>query len=158
MSKAMFLVLGEAYPRGLRFSELREAVCDRLGTKVASLTAEDDAKMIRIIVSAFANDVIELHVHQFTYRGHVSERPVANPVARLQAEFGTTIVTMNLMSFALQEGLFRTVVTLLDGTRDFQGLMIDLQSRLGGSEQGNITAENVRRILETLASYGVLIS
>jgi hypothetical protein len=83
---------------------------------------------------------------------------VANPVARLQAEFGTTIVTMNLMSFALQEGLFRTVVTLLDGTRDFQGLMIDLQSRLGGSEQGNITAENVRRILETLASYGVLIS
>ncbi len=158
MSKAVFLALGEAYPRGLRFSELRKDVCRRLEKDAEALTAEDDAKMIRIIVSGFANDVIELHVHQSEYCTKVSERPVANPVARLQAEYGTTIFTMNLMSFAVQEGLFRTVVTLLDGTRDFQGLMIDLQSRLGGGELGSITPENLRRVLETLASYGVLIA
>jgi SAM-dependent methyltransferase len=158
MSKAMFLALGEEYPRGLRFSELRQEVCRRMGMDATALTLEDDAKMIRMIVSSFANDVLELHVQRFTYCTRVSDRPVANPVARLQAEVGTTIVTMNLMSFALQEGLFRTLVTLLDGTRDFQGLMIDLHARLAGTEQESVTPENVRRVLETLASYGVLIA
>ena len=157
LSKAMFLALLEAYPRGMRFSELRREVCRRLGTDVSDLKPEDDARMIRMLVSSFANDVVEFHVHQFRYCTDVSEKPVANPVARLQAETGDSIVSMNLVGVGLPEGVFRSLVPLLDGTRDLQGLMIELGARLGPGGAKSVTPENVRRVMETLASYGVLV-
>ena len=154
--KAVYLALGEAYPRGLRFSELRQEVCRRLHMDASALTPAEDAKMIRLLISSFANGCVELHVHQFEFCTRISERPVASAVARLQAEVGDSVVSMNLGTYSLPDGLLRHLVTLLDGTRDFQGLMIDLSARLGGSEA--VTTENLRKALETLASYGVLIS
>jgi SAM-dependent methyltransferase/methyltransferase-like protein len=158
LSKAMFLALGKAYPRGLRYSELREEVCRLAGREPSELSPEDDAKLIQMIVSSFANDVLELHTYQFQYTTSVSARPVANAVARLQAELGHSVVSMSLISFGLQQGLFRALIPLLDGTRNMESLMIELSAQPGGSELESVTSENVRRILETLASNGILIA
>jgi methyltransferase-like protein/ubiquinone/menaquinone biosynthesis C-methylase UbiE len=156
IAKAVYLVLAEMYPRCLRFSQLRQEVCARLNMAVDALTAEDDARMIRMLISSFANGLAELHVHQFEYRNRVSDRPAVSALARLQAETGDSVVSMSLQTYSLPDGLMRCLVPLLDGTRDFQGLMLDLAARLGGSE--SVSSENLRKALDTLCWYGLLVS
>jgi SAM-dependent methyltransferase len=156
VAKAVYLALGDAYPRGLRYSQLRNQVCRRLEMDPSALAPEEDARIIRMLISSFANGIAELHVHQFEYCTQVSDRPVVSALARLQAETKDAFVSLDLGTYSPPDGLIRNLVTLLDGTRDFQGLMIDLSGSMGGSDL--VTADNVRRALETLASCGLLVA
>jgi hypothetical protein len=54
------------------------------------------------------------------------------------------------------DGLLRTLVSLLDGTRDFEGLLIELYARIGSAEHAGVNPENLRRALELLASRAIL--
>jgi len=152
--KALFVVLGEAYPRGLRYSELRERICEKLGMPLAELKLEDDARLIQQIVSSFTNRIVELHVQPLEYARGVSARPKASALARLQAEMDLPVVTARLANLALPEGLLRMLVPLLDGSRDFEGLLIELCAR--GVPPESVTAANLRRALEHLAASAVL--
>jgi len=156
VAKAVYLALGDAYPQGLRYTQLRQEVCRRLEMDPSALSPEQDTQIIRILISSFANSIAELHVHQFEYCTRISERPAVSALARLQAEMGDSFVSLNLGTYQLSDVLIRNVVMLLDGTRDFQGLMIDLAARMAGSDL--VTADNVRKTLQTLASCSMLVS
>ncbi len=156
--KALHVVLAESYPHGLRFSELRRRICERLGLEMSQMTPPEDAKLIKLLISSFANDFVELHVYPFEYCTEVSAKPAVSALVRLQAEMGASVVSANLATFSLQDGMMRSLVMLLDGTRDFQGLMIDLSARMGGADQDAITADNVHRVLRTLAANAMLVA
>ena len=152
--KALFAVLGEVYPRGLRYPELRERICEKLAMPLAELKLEDDAPLIQQIVSSFTNRVVELQVQPLAYAREVGARPRASALARLQAEMDLPVVTARLTNLALPDGLLRTLVPLLDGTRDAEGLLIELCVRAVPPE--SVTAEDLRRALEYLAASAVL--
>jgi SAM-dependent methyltransferase len=154
--KALFVVLAEQYPKSLRFSELRERICAKLAMPVTELKLEDDARLIQQLVSSFVNGIAELHVYPFECRREVSARPTASRLARAQAEMGVPLVASNLTTFAVPDGLLRTLVPLLDGTRDFQGLLIELYARVGSAGHEGVNPENLRRALELLASKAIL--
>lgn len=153
VAKAIWLALGSAYPRGMRFSELRREVCRALDMDESTLPIATAGKMIGEVISGFANNVAQLHVHEFTRAGSVSDRPTASPLARAQAERDTTAVSLDLRSVPLEQPLLRNLVMLLDGTRDFEGLLLDLRTRVGGE----ISPENLRKALEMLAANGLLV-
>jgi len=153
ISKAIFMALAEVYPRVMRFSELRIEVAARLGKSESAITEADDAKMIGILVSSFMNDAVEFHVYQFSYCPIVSERPLASPVARHQAEIGPWITGLDLSPSNFEDSFLRELIVLLDGTRDLQRLIIDLAARV---PQANVTAGNVHKALELLASKAIL--
>ena len=145
-TKAFYQVLGEHFPHGLRYSELREEIVSRTG-------AVDDSKLMRVLVASFSGGVVDVRSHKFTFAEQVSERPVASALARVQAELGNSVASLNLGTHNLPDGLVRTLVPLLDGTRDLQGLVLELSAR----GVPNVSEENVRKALEVVAGFGLLV-
>ena len=83
---------------------------------------------------------VELRVAAPRLAVALSARPVASPLARLQAEHGATTVT-NLRHEPVElPELPRRMLLLLDGTRDFEALVADIvklaqEGKIGVREQ-----------------------
>ena len=150
--KAVYLELGEAWPRALPYCELREQACRRAGIE-GTLDLETEAKLIRMLVSSLANALVDFHVYQPPFCAEVSERPVASAVACWEAEAGKPVTSLLLSVAALQEPELRKLLPLLDGTRDQDALRAELRR----SDPG-ITAETLRDSLQRLAEYGMLLA
>jgi len=156
MPKAIYLEMGAAFPRALRYDELRARACRRLGYD-KPLDAEMEAKLIRMLVSSLANGVAEFHVYQPPFRTEVGARPLASAMTRVQAESGGPVSSMYLASFMLEDSIMRDLLLLLDGSRDRRQMLSALQARPGVDSAHMVTAEAIERALKTLADYGMLI-
>ncbi len=156
LPKAVYLELGAAFPRALRYSELLGRACRRLGYD-EPLDPAVEAKLVRMLVSSLANGVAEFHVYQAPFCTTVSEQPVASMIARIHAETGGPVTSMYLASFMLEDPVMRGLLPLLDGTRDKQKLLSELQTRLNLDSAHPLTAEAIDTALKMLADYGMLI-
>ena len=155
LPKAAFTVLGDSFPRALRYSELRDEACRRLGVDPAHVTLAEDAKLIQTLVSAFVNGAVDFHTHRFDGCTTVSQRPQASELARLQAGSQSSVVSRNLTNVTLDDStLLRGLIPLLDGSRDLQALMLDLSQTQGAP----IPASNLRKALEALAAHAILVA
>jgi SAM-dependent methyltransferase/methyltransferase-like protein len=150
LPKAVYLELGEAWPRALSYPELRQRACRRAGLD-GTLDPETEAKLIRMLVSSLANALVDFHIYQPPFCAEVSERPLASAVARWEAEAGKPVTSLMLGSAALQEPELRSLLPLLDGTRDQETLRAELQR-----SDPQFTTEQLRGSLERLAEYGLL--
>jgi hypothetical protein len=155
MAKALILSLAEAHPRPLRYSELRAMACRKRGIDPQQLQDEDDARQIRFLVASFANGLVALQAHQYNYLGRVSARPAVSALTRHLAARGEPVVSRTLETFYLAPGLVQSLVPLLDGSRDLEGLMIDLAAL--NPERPGITSENLDRALNTLCANALLV-
>jgi len=157
LPQILMAVLQESFPRALRFSELRREVGIRLAATAPSLTEADDAAMVQLLVAFFVDDVVRLHTQPYTFHAAVSSHPAMGELARLQAAQGNPVVTTRLEVFYLQPGLMRELALLLDGTRDVDGLLIDLSARMRSHDLKALNPVNVHRTLQVLAANGLLI-
>jgi SAM-dependent methyltransferase/methyltransferase-like protein len=155
LPKAVYVELGERFPRAVRYAELRERACRRVGLDGDHLDVETEAKLIRMLVSSYANGVAEFHAYQGPFCTEVSERPVASALARFQAEAGTPVTSLYLAGFTMEDSVLRRLLPLLDGTRDHAQLLSDLRQRVNGDQE--VSAETMGKALKTLASYGMLM-
>jgi hypothetical protein len=156
LPKAIYSELGEAYPHALCYGDLRARACGRAGIELP-LDATTEAKLIRMLVSSFANGVAEFHVYEAPFRSEISGWPVASLVARYQAATDLPVTSMCLTSFAMADPVLRQLLPLLDGSRDHQQLLAELPARLPASELEGFTAERLENALGTLAEYGMLV-
>jgi len=156
LPKAIYSELGGAYPHSMCYRDLRARACERAGIELP-LDSTTEAKLIRTLVSSFANGVAEFHVYEAPFQSEVTERPVASPLARYQATTDLPVVSMRLTSFALADPVLRQVLPLLDGSRDHQQLLAELRARLPASAVESCTAEQLKNALGTLAEYGMLV-
>jgi hypothetical protein len=85
--------------------------------------ASDLADFIWEIYSA---GLIDLHVFTPPFTTQVSEKPVASPLARLEARDGDIVSTLHHRSLRLGDAVQRGLVVLMDGTRDHDALRKDL--------------------------------
>ena len=89
---------------------------------------------------------MQLHVWAPALATTPSERPVASALARLQAAEGTRITNLRHSSVDVPDALGRRLITLLDGTRDRDALLRELDRPAGELE----------RSLQGLAAIAVL--
>jgi hypothetical protein len=77
------------------------------------------------LIRAYAANVVELHIHPPAPCTHAGERPLASPVARLQARDEVRVANLRHATVPVEDDLRRLLV-LLDGTRDRAALLEEL--------------------------------
>jgi hypothetical protein len=70
--------------------------------------------------------LVDLHLYVPPFVVHLSERPVASPLARWQARMGDIVSTLHHRSLKLGSTIHRGLLALLDGSRDRAALCADV--------------------------------
>jgi methyltransferase-like protein/cyclopropane fatty-acyl-phospholipid synthase-like methyltransferase len=168
LGKAALVSLGEQYPRSLAFDALLVAASKRI-----ALQGPDTAstrKLEETLLRAHGAGLIEMHLHAPKFALDPGEKPVANLLARLQAQEGPIITTLLHNNVKLEDDLGRQLLLLLDGTRDRSALLSELCSMVESSSEATPEALTAREQflralpdeledkLRTLARLGLLLA
>ena len=133
--KAAALILGETWPQAAGFDELLAAARTRAGTDGDESTTEEDAQRLSVILlDACEAGVVKLHAHRPNFVTRVSERPQASGLARAQLRHGTLVTAQSHANVDIKDALGRTLLLLLDGTRDRAALLAELSARIRSGE------------------------
>jgi hypothetical protein len=108
-AKAAMLALGGAWPDAVPVAELG-----------------DGEPLHGLLLQAYAANLVQLHVWTPALATAPSERPVASPLARIQAAEGTRVTNLRHATVEVPDDLGRRLITLLDGTRDRAALLAEL--------------------------------
>jgi methyltransferase-like protein len=149
-TKAVMQLLCQAWPQTLSFAGLLAAA--------SQLTSEDAtaAGLADILLATYAAGVIELHAEPAHCVAHVSQFPVASPLARSQARRGRLITTTRHTTIDARDEKVRLLMGLLDGTHDIAALARQLGPLLQLPEPDLTHA--IRAHLELLADAGLLVA
>jgi SAM-dependent methyltransferase len=140
--KEVLARLGAAWPRAIRFADLAGTTPQRIG---------------EALLSAHAERLVALHVQPPAPAIRPGERPAAFPLARRQAAAGAPLVTsLRHESVSLDDELGRSLVTLLDGSRDRAALARELRGLPGGDAVE--TPGALDEALARLAALSLLIA
>jgi SAM-dependent methyltransferase/methyltransferase-like protein len=133
--RAALLCLAEAWPRALAFDDLAA----RAAARLPAAPAGGPGVLAGPLLGAYLAHVVELHVHAPAYVPDATERPLASPLARLQAADSPRVT--NLWHRTVDLGpLDRVVLRLLDGTRD-RAALLDALADLAASDVLTIRRE-----------------
>ena len=132
--------------------------CVAAAWRALPLDSATEARLIRTLVSSFANAVVEFHVYEAPFQSTVTDRPEASLVSRYQATTDLPVSSMRLISFAMSDPVLRQLLPLLDGSRDHHALLAELQARLPAETVAAFGAEQLKNALVALAQYGMLVS
>jgi SAM-dependent methyltransferase len=128
-------------PDTIAFAELR-----------AALACEPDA-LAEAMLEGFNTERVMPHRMPFvSCRPGQVERPVTSRLARWQAAHGTELTSLAYTTVKIEEPAARTLITLLDGTRDRAAIREEFASRTGL----RLSAEDLEANLEQLARMFVL--
>ena len=119
ISKAAMLVLGGQWPVSIPFERLVEEARAKLGATAGDDKARpDDAVVLGgDMLQAYSIEAVELHVASPQMCLAPSTRPVASPLARLQAARGAVVTSLRHEPTRI-DGFCQRLLPLLDGTRD----------------------------------------
>ena len=138
--KRVLARLGRAWPRAIRFRDLAGDTPQRIG---------------EALLDAHAQRLVDLHVHPPAPAIRAGERPVAAPLARLQAGAGHPVVTnLRHRSVRLDDEVGRALLQRLDGTRDRAALAAELRALAGGDAAA--LEDELERALARLAQLSLL--
>lgn len=176
LAKAALLALGAEWPLHLSWDELRQAASERLGiagTPEVESALDDEARTLsEILLAACGSDLVRLHSQSPQFVTKVSERPVASPFARMQANHGCVVTNMFHKSVEIEDSLSVKLLQLLDGTRDHAALFDDLIGFIAkkgdfarrdgasindGREIQGIVSEALETNISKLARMGLLV-
>jgi len=126
MIKAALVILFEVWPKTMSLEALWASVqarlvdCPELDTEMMSGGAQE---LSIALMRCFLSGLVGLHVHPARFARAPSERPMASPLARLQAAGGSNEVANFLHRTVQLDEFDRVVVSLLDGCDDRAGLL-----------------------------------
>src|SRR5262249_41212865 len=104
---------------------------------------------------------IDLYLYPVPLVTTISARPVASEIARRQAEEREPLANLHHVTIALGDPVASEFLTLVDGTRDADQLVVDLARRM--EERGlakpdkPITRADVDHHLKVLARHALLV-
>ena len=117
---------------------------------------EELAVLCEALLAGFGANLVRLHVDPPAPATTPGERPLASPLARLQAQGREHLTTLRHTTIRLEDELGWVLVTLLDGTRDRAALLAELEARLEGGGYPDL-ADDLDRSPKTLASVALLM-
>jgi hypothetical protein len=111
------------------------------------------------LLQAYSAGLLEVSIRPHQFADRAGERPVASPLARLQAEAGSMVTTMRHTTDELADDVDRCLVQMLDGTHDRSALAAALRAfvrsrAISGVEA--VTAESLEARLARLAKQALL--
>ena len=128
VTKVAMTHLRAVWPQAIHFNDLLIAARTQLGLDPSPEKSAIDAQALAanlLKAYAYSSNLIELHVYPARFTTEVSERPVASPWARLQADEPGQITNLRHERVELDE-MGRFLLRHLDGTRDraalFEGM------------------------------------
>ena len=127
LGKAALLYLGKIYPCSVRFDELVVEAQRSLASNGVACAEQSEQALARLLLKAYSAGVVELHVFAPKFAAAPGDRPLAYPLARLQALEGSIITTLLHNNIKLEDDLGRQLLILLDGKRDRADLLRELQ-------------------------------
>jgi methyltransferase-like protein len=141
--KAALVALDRARPGSLSFEALWEQVRSVLGPSLGGIADPDDGPRILAgaLLRGFLSDLVDLHVRPPRFASIAGERPVASPLARLQARDGERVTNLRRRSVDLN-ALDRMVLGRLDGTRDRPALLEAIRGHVAADELTIYDGEN----------------
>ena len=155
LMKAAMLCLAQSWPRPIGFMELLGHAHAQLGDhKHMSSQAEDMALLGNMVFQAYGKNLVELHVHVPHFVLEVSERPIASALARLQIRQSAFVTNVLHGSVKIEDLLGRHLLSLLDGTRDRNALVAELEAlvRSGATtvQKDGVVVEDPQKIHQLL--------
>jgi methyltransferase-like protein/SAM-dependent methyltransferase len=171
--KLALAILYEQYPLAVSFEDLWNEIRARASAQPAALKIVDDCGpnyLSGLLLNCFMGRLADLHIAPPEVASRSSERPVASPLARYMAGFGPRVPNLRHRTVILDE-FDRTLLRLLDGTRDRAALCRDLVDQLsrqqtrviknGQEFQGpaleKFVAENLEHALKQCADTCLLV-
>jgi methyltransferase-like protein len=129
LARAMLWYLFESYPGRIPFVKLASEAESRARERLAFVPKPDQdpaSELADFVWHMYSAGLLDLHLHVPPFTTRVSERPVASPLARLEARESDAVTTLHHRSLRLGDSVQRGLVMLLDGTRDHDALRKDL--------------------------------
>jgi methyltransferase-like protein/2-polyprenyl-3-methyl-5-hydroxy-6-metoxy-1,4-benzoquinol methylase len=130
LAKAALFCLNQVWPQALFFEDLLSRV-DSLLRPDSDLSgcpgSDESSELAEMILACFGTGLVELCTRKPPLDWQVSDRPVASPLARLQARNSSLLTTLRHTTVKFDD-LLRQLVQLLDGTRDHETLLAELTS------------------------------
>lgn len=158
--KAAMIHLAEAWPRTIAFTELCEAARKLVqkDSKAESPSISWDRQVLgQALLSCYVSaptNYLTLNLNPIRFALTISNRPVASPLARLQADTSNRVTSLAHEIVALEE-FDRQLVRHLDGNRDRAALLSALSDlvkngELFVEEEGKLVTEieRVRNLLD----------
>jgi methyltransferase-like protein len=151
--KAALVRLAGAWPRALPFEALFADARSLLGAAAPDLPDGGRGVLAESLLQCYLSNLVELHLHVPPFVLEVGERPVASPLARLQAEEGPRVTNRRHRNVPLSP-LDRLVLQHLDGRHDRAALLDRLAGLAAdgtlGIEQDGRTLKDPARAREVL--------
>lgn len=146
--KAAMVYLSEVWPGTVPFETLRDMARSRLNSASPEpkVTAEDTENMGKFLLTAYATastSLVEIHLHPPTFVVEISDKPIASPLARIQAATGNVVTNQRHEPVGLEE-FNRHRLHHLDGTRNGAALTEVLSSLV---EKGELSVEQDGKLL-----------
>jgi len=110
-----------------------------------------------ILTDAYVASVVNLHVHPPTLATRAGPRPLASPLARLQARAGEEVTSLLHSRMRLPDPKTRTLLALLDGTRDRAALGAAMTEAAFDNQADKANAF-VTHAVEQFARLGLLLA
>jgi methyltransferase-like protein len=129
LARALLWYLIESQPQRIACEKLLTEVESRARQRLGFVPKADQdfaSDLLDFVWQTYAAGLLDLHVYVPPFATKVSERPVASPLARLEARDSDVITTLHHRSLRLGDALQRGLVILMDGTRDHDALRKDL--------------------------------
>lgn len=124
LDQAALNYLGEQWPAFVAFEELLDVARARIG---ATASYEEDRQVLaQTLLQLYRVNFLEMHLRRPSFATTVSERPLASPIARFQAQSTPYVSTLTFGSIRLQDPVAALVLSLLDGTRSRADLVAAL--------------------------------
>lgn len=149
LAHAAFRALAAAYPRQLAFDALLAE------SAVALANPPDPELLAEILFRACTAGVLAFTLHGSGIAYEPPGRPRASGWARRQAPSSEAVTNLLHETVRIEGELARSLLTLLDGTRDTPALTRDLNATIPGGDH-QVTESDVRRMLEALAALALL--
>ena len=139
-AKIAFCRLREVWPQAIHFPEL--------------LPGGHAARLAEIFLQGYRIGLLELHTLPPQFAAIAGERPLASPLARLQAQQSPVVTTLLHSLVEVDDAIDRCVLLLLDGTRNREALMEGIRDVSGDDP---VTAELLEVRLERLTKEALLL-
>jgi methyltransferase-like protein len=147
--KAVVDELSKAWPSRLTYSDLLERATARLDAP-----QPDAAEMLtKTLFKMFNPNLLEIDIAPYPLPPHPSEKPRASRLARIQAAAGTDVISMRHNVVELDDPVARTVLRLLDGTRDREAILQGMS--LAGHE---LQLDQLETMLDRMAALSLLVA
>jgi methyltransferase-like protein/2-polyprenyl-3-methyl-5-hydroxy-6-metoxy-1,4-benzoquinol methylase len=129
MLKSALEFLGRVWPRRVPFGELLNTARERaVCPESSSLSALDSDRrdLGEFLIRCYGIGFVDLHSYPSTFVTEISERPLASPLARYQVRNGPVVSSLRHLPLKIEDALGRSVLQLLDGSRDRTALLEEL--------------------------------